>query len=98
MQTMFEELSLAERECLSILACDGTMNDLPEGVPRLADEQILSAYRLMLLARQADEWAVSLNRQGRMAVLGTLMQGKLLDMQRELFKLTETLQQTLDAK
>jgi pyruvate dehydrogenase E1 component alpha subunit len=67
MQTMFEELSLAERECLSILACDGTMNDLPEGVPRLADEQILSAYRLMLLARQADEWAVSLNRQGRMA-------------------------------
>jgi len=38
------------------------------------------------------------NRQGRMAVLGTLMQGKLLDMQRELFKLTETLQQTLDAK
>jgi hypothetical protein len=38
------------------------------------------------------------NRQGRMAVLGTLMQGKLLDMQRELYKLTEILQQTLNAQ
>lgn len=32
------------------------------------------------------------NRQGRMAVLGVLMQGKLLEMQRELCKLSEILQ------
>lgn len=38
------------------------------------------------------------NRQGRMAVLGTLMQGKLLEMQRELYKLTETLQQTVNSR
>jgi hypothetical protein len=31
------------------------------------------------------------NRQGRLAVLGTLMQAKLLDMQKELYKLTEIL-------
>jgi hypothetical protein len=38
------------------------------------------------------------SHRGRMAVLGTLMQGKLLDMQRELYKLTRTLQQTMNSQ
>ncbi|MGA6925616.1 MAG: hypothetical protein WBY88_08040 [Desulfosarcina sp.] len=37
-------------------------------------------------------------RQGRMAVLGTMMQGKLLDMQSELYKLTHLLQQAVDVR
>ncbi len=35
------------------------------------------------------------NRQGRMAVLGTLLQGKLMEMQKELYKVTEILQETV---
>lgn len=37
------------------------------------------------------------NRQGRLAVLGTLMQGKLLEMQKELFSLTEVLRASIGA-
>jgi len=35
--------------------------------------------------------------RGRMAVLGTLLQGKLLEMQRELYKLTMILDETIKA-
>lgn len=38
------------------------------------------------------------NNQGRMAVLATLMQGKLLELQKELFSLTEILTKSADAK
>ena len=38
------------------------------------------------------------NTQGRMAVLGTLLQGKLLEMQRELYKLTKILQQNVNSQ
>lgn len=38
------------------------------------------------------------NHQGRMAVLGTMMQGKLLDMRSELYKLTDFLQQVVDVR
>ncbi|UCF97973.1 MAG: pyruvate dehydrogenase (acetyl-transferring) E1 component subunit alpha [Spirochaetaceae bacterium] len=64
---MFEKLALADKEYLCILEPDGNLRDIPSHVPTLSNEEILSAYRLMLLARQADEWAVSLNRQGRMS-------------------------------
>ena len=37
------------------------------------------------------------NHRGRMAVLGTLLQGKLLDMQKELYKLTKILQQSVNS-
>lgn len=37
------------------------------------------------------------NSEGRMAVLGMLLQGKLLDMQRELYKLTKILQQNANS-
>ena len=38
------------------------------------------------------------NNQGRMAVLATLMQGKLLELQKELCSLTEILTKIADAK
>ena len=38
------------------------------------------------------------NQQGRLAVLGTLMQGKLLEMQRELTNLCEILQTAVNAE
>jgi hypothetical protein len=44
---------------LSILLPDGTMNGRASGLPLLQDDRLLEAYRLMLLARQADDWAVS---------------------------------------
>jgi pyruvate dehydrogenase E1 component alpha subunit len=50
---------------LSLLKPDGRL-EVPKGVPRLSDREALSAYRTMVLARQADDWAVNLNRQGRM--------------------------------
>ena len=37
------------------------------------------------------------NQQGRLAVIGTLIQGKLLEMQKELTKLSEILQVTLNS-
>ena len=38
------------------------------------------------------------NPRGRMAVLGTLLQGKLLEMQRELYKLTKILHQNVNSQ
>jgi pyruvate dehydrogenase E1 component alpha subunit len=62
---MFERLDPRRGERLSILRPDGSV-EAPEGVPLPTDPQVLEAYRLMVLARQADDWAVNLNRQGRM--------------------------------
>jgi pyruvate dehydrogenase E1 component alpha subunit len=64
---MFDTLALTDREYLSLLDPCGKLTKLTHQLPLLSDREILSAYRLMLLARQADDWAVSLNRQGRMA-------------------------------
>jgi hypothetical protein len=36
--------------------------------------------------------------RGRMEVLGTLLQGKLLDMQRELYKLSQIIQQHVNSR
>jgi pyruvate dehydrogenase E1 component alpha subunit len=64
---MFETLALTDKEYLSLLDPDGNLNNITPQLPLLSDQELLSAYRLMLLTRKADEWAVSLNRQGRMA-------------------------------
>ncbi len=67
----------------------------------LAERERLLARRPHLRAYQAEIDRLldqSGNRQGRMAVLGTLMQGKLLDLQRELYKLTRLLQQTVNSQ
>ena len=63
---MFQKFKDNQKETLCILRPDGTLSELASNASFLSDEKILEAYRLMVLARQADEWAVSLNRQGRM--------------------------------
>jgi len=63
---MIEDHDPRDGRLLSVLNEEGDLARLPAGMPRLTDEQALSAYKTMVLARQADEWAVSLNRQGRM--------------------------------
>jgi len=63
---MIEDYDPREGRLLSLLNEEGELARLPAGMPRLSDEQALAAYKTMVLARQADEWALSLNRQGRM--------------------------------
>ena len=85
-------------------------NQPPHPRPSMVDEclQKALAERERLLERQPHlrTYQAEIDRlldqsghcQGRMAVLGTLMQGKLLDMQRELYKLTRILQKTVDSQ
>jgi pyruvate dehydrogenase E1 component alpha subunit len=66
---MFETYDPRKGKCISLLKPDGKLSwpaGKSEGLPRLSDEQALKAYKIMVLARQADEWTVNLNRQGRM--------------------------------
>ena len=63
---MFERYDPREGKLLSLLDESGRLAPIPEGMPLLANDGALSAYRTMVLSRQVDEWAVSLNRQGRM--------------------------------
>ena len=63
---MFEGWDPREGRVFSLLDDQGALASPPTGVPLLSDEQALAAWRVMVRARQADEWAVSLNRQGRM--------------------------------
>ncbi len=63
---MFECFDPREGKMLSLLDETGTLSRAPDGWPMLQDEQALAGYRQMVRARQADEWAVNLNRQGRM--------------------------------
>jgi pyruvate dehydrogenase E1 component alpha subunit len=63
---MFERYDPREGKILSLLDEAGMLAPIPHGMPVLADGGALSAYRTMVLSRQVDEWAVSLNRQGRM--------------------------------
>jgi pyruvate dehydrogenase E1 component alpha subunit len=63
---MFESFDPREGRTLSLLDETGKLAPPPAGFPLLSDEQALAAYRTMVLARQVDDWAVNLNRQGRM--------------------------------
>jgi pyruvate dehydrogenase E1 component alpha subunit len=63
---MFESYDPREGRLLSLLDVEGKLALPPKGFPLMSDEQALAAYRTMVLSRQGDEWAVSLNRQGRM--------------------------------
>jgi pyruvate dehydrogenase E1 component alpha subunit len=51
---------------LALLSPDGCLAESTSRLPHPSDAEVLEAYRVMVLARQADEWAVNLNRQGRM--------------------------------
>ena len=64
--SMFECFDPREGAMLSLLDETGALRKAPEGFPLLSEEQALTAYRTMVLARAADEWALNLNRQGRM--------------------------------
>ena len=63
---MFEKYDPREGRLLSFLDQAGTLAPMPEGFPLLPDELAVAAWRTIVLSRQVDEWAVSLNRQGRM--------------------------------
>ena len=63
---VFEELDPREGITLSLLNTDGTLGELAHRYKIMSDELAKRAYEIMMLARQADEWGVSLNRQGRM--------------------------------
>lgn len=62
---MFQKLDPRKSKFLSILQPDGRLKNA-DGLPIMPDEEVIKAFRIMTLARQADEWAVNLNRQGRM--------------------------------
>src|SRR4030042_3021437 len=55
-----------EGKRLALLNPEGCLADCVSALPRPSDEEVLEAYRIMVLARQADGWAVNLHRQGRM--------------------------------
>ena len=56
-------------EPLQLLAPDGSVVDGYE--PELDDEELIAAFRLMLLSRATSERAVSLQRQGRLGTVAT---------------------------
>jgi pyruvate dehydrogenase E1 component alpha subunit len=58
------------REPLSILAVDGSV---PDGyVPAIGDDDLVAAFRLMLLTRSFDARAISLQRQGRLGTISAV--------------------------
>jgi pyruvate dehydrogenase E1 component alpha subunit len=63
---MFEAFDPREGRILALLDESGKLATPPEGFPLMSDEQALAAWHTMVVSRQVDEWAVSLNRQGRM--------------------------------
>jgi pyruvate dehydrogenase E1 component alpha subunit len=63
---MFENYDPREGRLLSLLDESGKLARAPAGMEIMSDEQALAAHRTMVMSRQVDEWAVSLNRQGRM--------------------------------
>lgn len=63
---MFNLYDPREGKRLSLLSPDGTLSKEYKNYPYPTNQELLHAYRIMVLSRKADEWAVSLNRQGRM--------------------------------
>jgi pyruvate dehydrogenase E1 component alpha subunit len=62
---MFERYDPREGRVLSLLDEAGNLARPDSGIPLMSDEQAIAAWRTMVLSRQVDEWALSLNRQGR---------------------------------
>ncbi len=63
---MFERYDPRRGQRLGLLTPEGELREADPQLPILSDAELLRAFRLMSLARVADEWAISLNRQGRM--------------------------------
>jgi len=63
---MFEPWDPRAGKRLEALREDGTLTPDAARLPAPDDATLLSIHRAMALAREADEWSVNLNRQGRM--------------------------------
>lgn len=63
---MFDGLDPREGKRLEILREDGTLAPDAARYPLMSKDQLLAAHRAMVVAREMDDWCVSLNRQGRM--------------------------------
>jgi len=63
---MFENYDPRQGKRLQIMNDAGDIDSSVTGVPIMNDSDILIAYQYILKARVADEWSVSLNRQGRL--------------------------------
>jgi pyruvate dehydrogenase E1 component alpha subunit len=62
--------ALGDLERVEVLAPDGTLRDGAE--PPLSQDELLDAFRWMLLSRTADARVVSLQRQGRMGTISAV--------------------------
>jgi len=63
---IFQDYDPRQGKRLALLSPEGCLAESASRLPHPGDQEVLEAYRVMVLARQADEWAVNLNRQGRM--------------------------------
>lgn len=63
---MLKRYDPREGKRLELLSPEGKLAKIPEGIPRLPDELARKAWEFMVRTRETDEWAVSLNRQGRL--------------------------------
>lgn len=63
---MLKKYSPYEERRMRVLSTEGTLVNESSGIPLMKEDQIIQALKYMIKARLADEWAVSLNRQGRM--------------------------------
>jgi pyruvate dehydrogenase E1 component alpha subunit len=63
---MVDQLNLKKGSMLHVLNEEGSLKKVPGIFPMISDEKLVRAYGFMVRARVADEWAISLNRQGRM--------------------------------
>jgi pyruvate dehydrogenase E1 component alpha subunit len=63
---IFQAYDPRQGKRLALLSSEGRLSESASRLPHPSDAEVLEAYRVMVLARQADEWAVNLNRQGRM--------------------------------
>ncbi len=63
---MFEKFDPRKGKRFQLLNEDGILSAEARKYPMMTDDELLHAFKTMILAREADDWAVSLNRQGRM--------------------------------
>jgi pyruvate dehydrogenase E1 component alpha subunit len=63
---MFEQYDPREGKRLQLLDEQGKLTAAAKKFPLMSDEAILEGYHYLIKTREADEWAVSLQRQGRM--------------------------------
>ncbi len=63
---MFKKYDPLQGKRVEILGQDGNVKKPSVKLPTMNEKQLVKAYETMVMAREADQWAISLNRQGRM--------------------------------